>query len=205
MKPNNSTHCMTTRSTKINTQEKTSTDNISIIIILINDIILQKNIKNMDQFKLPVKFLPQIERQRCRVICHNLITNYAEFKRETIGGKCNRFRHLATCGSEYSNMRLNIYGYKNGEKDYINKHTLPYNAKVMNGCFFKELFDKPIFGPLVIIRQKNNSPYALNLSKNEYVKYYEECMETYSLESESDISTDGTDSGSDLKDFIDNT
>ena len=50
MKPNNSTHCMTTRSTKINTQEKTSTDNISIIIILINDIILQKNIKNMDHF-----------------------------------------------------------------------------------------------------------------------------------------------------------
>ena len=123
------------------------------------------------------------------------------FASEAVG--CRKFRQLATCGGcAKGAIRLDIYGYTvaKDRSAHLNRHDTPGDARLPRCSKTTALYSELSYGPIVVVRRQRGG--GLDLTAHEYRQYIERIWDSESIHSSEERSTDGSDDGSDLDDFI---
>lgn len=99
--------------------------------------------------------------------------------------------------------RLDMYGFKVVDKHRSpNKHEPPGNAILPEFETENTLYSDLTYGPIVVVLRVGTPGTAADLSAQAYCNYINLICGSESIYSDETRSTDGSDNGSDLDDFI---
>ena len=138
-----------------------------------------------------------VSRRCARGIATRLTNSSEAFASNSVA--CGSFRHVAT--STGGRTRYDFDGFGTGEGK-CNQHELPGNAVVPSFDKRNEIFCDLCYGPLVVVARSVTGSKAKHLSRKQYEEYVEESNSFDCCDESEDMSTDGSDNGSDLDEFI---